>query len=224
MIKSTKWFLTFLLIFSSSLDFMIHRADSLVFDLVHQYFQCKNLKMIKTIDPKYGEYYTRDNSIKDNQLDDKFYRGLGLFDYGFDEAMQLVRSIYTETENCTISDQVFCDCVTKMYMTKDGDYSILFRNSTNFSQLKGIIQAFSIAFEAYLRIDNYGQSVSRYTYPTLFNFVVYNDFTKDRLIKSYNLPCLPHRNEMVILVFLSGHYKTSDIKIFQLIGSIQVSI
>ena len=117
------------------------RVKSECFELVQQYYECKNLVMI---DPNpINEYkiprkaYIPDSSIPNNQLKDTFYQSLNLTNMTMNQAMDLFLTIYTEIYNCS---SAFCNC-TKTgiiidYMNGEYNrYSLYFLNETTFDQV-----------------------------------------------------------------------------------------
>lgn len=170
------------------------------FDLVHQYYQCKHLKMVN----KYAEYgfafkYKPDSSVPNNALTDKFYQKLTSNEMNFDKAMNLFRKIYTETNNCSSE---FCRCVSQQIVDENGKYSMYFRNETIFPHAKKIIEAFIKKFESKLRNlknasefqyyfnENWKEDIFINTrdpnLKSLAQFCVNHDYTKNRLIYYHN--------------------------------------
>lgn len=116
------------------------QVDGICFDLVQQYFQCKRLKMVFTEE----EGWMPNSKIKNNFLNDTFYKSQNLSRMSLDEGFALIKKIYTETSDC---ESDFCDCVSvESYSQIAGefaDFSILFTNSTNFPHVKTIISEFN---------------------------------------------------------------------------------
>lgn len=127
-------------------------------------------------------------------LNDSFYKEFGLLNMSFDESMELFKSIYDELEDCETD---LCKCVTSSssssYVIGGDVYSVFFRDEALLQQIKGIISAFIEAYKASLRPTNVlvNECIAaldddtQLVLPTLCEFCVINDYSKDRL-KFYN--------------------------------------
>lgn len=163
------------------------QVDCQCANLIQQYYQCKHLKMTNNTSDSYKNYgigpaYVPDASIPNNQLTDKFYKGLNLGQMTFDQAMQLFWNIYNETNNC---NSAFCDCVIKGILDQATatPAKISFNNATIYPQMKSILQAFLNKYKPFL--SPYSQLSSYFSatqnFPTLNQFCVNYDYSKIRL-------------------------------------------
>ena len=189
---------------------IIREVKSECFELVQQYYECKNLIMIDPNnvakypnsyipDPNnlpYDSYYYRpkayipDPSIANNQLNDTFYESLNLTNMTIDQAMFLFRAIYNETYNCK---SAFCNC-TKTGIIMDymnGEYnrfSLYFLNKTTMEQMKIILSDFNTKFQSnmksYSSLQTFFKSKahSNQTLPTLAQFCMNYDYTDERFL------------------------------------------
>lgn len=180
--------IAFMLVFSTSTSWFAtnHQVNAEIYSFVKQYYECKKLKMIITSDLLGDEYYYPDPSVRDNSLDDSFYKSLRLDTMSFDDSMDLLRGIYGELdEKCTSE---FCECVRKR---KTGDAGGLLENfgvffqDDNFAGVKEII----VSLDRRLAADRESFEKSEYTrkylpefksQPTLSKFAYNNDFTEHR--------------------------------------------
>ena len=105
---------------------IIH-VNSQCLDFIRRYNQCK--------------------TNMDKELSDKFFENLVSEEMNFDKAMDLFRTIYTETYNCT-SD--FCRCAKVKINDKKGNYSVFFRQKDLFPHVKNIIESFIKKFKPIL--------------------------------------------------------------------------
>ena len=151
-----------------------------------QYSECKNLKMIKTLDFSNNTIYKPDPSITNNTLTDAYYQNF-LGNLTWDKAMNLMARIYAErsSKNCTSE---FCNCSRTLYDNFDADYGVLFRNKDMIEQVKRITRNFVNRFSnAYS--DSYKSSldwyIQRADLPTLSDFAINYEFSMARLM-SYN--------------------------------------
>jgi hypothetical protein len=180
------------------------------FELVQQYYECKNLVMIdpniniSTYPPdmfdasnkpnenyKYPpKTYIPNPSISNNQLSDTFYQSLNLTNMTMEQAMDLFRTIYTEVNNCS---SAFCNCtktgIIMDYMNGEYNrYSLYFLNETTFDQVKIILTEFNTRFKSDMK--NYSslqtffdlKNHSNQTLPTLAQFCMKYDYTDERFI------------------------------------------
>lgn len=167
--------LILILVFASLTTFI----DAQCVDLVHHYYQCKNLKMVDKTTLKnginfiydsfysYNEIYIPDPSIPNNSFNDSFYKSLKLDEKNFDWAMNIFRDIYIETDNCTSQ---FCTCMNKT-LSLYKNFKPFFRNEKIFHSMKQIIGSY---------IRKYNSSL-----------LSYNEITKKIKNKLYNkLPSL----------------------------------
>lgn len=142
---------------------VLEQVNGQCYDLIKQYYECKYLRMSKQNnswgDIDYRPVKSR-NHRHPNKLDDKFYRRQGLAKLDFDESMRLFRKIYDETENC---HSKFCKCVSFKHIDYYNNYSIWFRNETNYKQVKRIISAFNEKFES-----------KKLSFHDVFNPVIYS--------------------------------------------------
>ena len=167
---------------------IIREVKSECFELVQQYYECKNLVMIDP-NPK-NEYkvprkaYIPDPSIANNQLNDTFYQSQNLAQMTIDQAMGLFRTIYNETYNCK---SAFCNC-TKSVFGIYYQYSPYFLNETTFEQVKIILFDFNTRFQSNMR--NYSslqaffdsKTHSNQTLPTLAQFCMNYEYTDERFL------------------------------------------
>ena len=189
------------------------------FELIQQYYECKNLVMI---DPNNVTYppspfifdasnkpnenykyppktYIPNPSIPNNKLSDTFYQNLNLNQMTIDQAMDLFRSIYNEIYNC---NSAFCKCtktgIIMDYMNGEyNQYSLYFLNETTLNQIKIILSEFNSKFKpnmkSYSSLQTFFQSKihSNQTLPTLAQFCMKYDYTDERfLYYSGSIDCL----------------------------------
>lgn len=167
----------FILYYGLTLNFSLIRfssAQSICFDLIHQYYQCKTLKMIARRD-RFGPLYVPDRNVTNNTLNDEFYQTLGLQKKTFDEAIDLIKSIYVETKNNT---ELF-KCVGSRLID---NYALMFLNETITNQSKPIITSFANRFRPNLlpfrilqQMFAKGQNLT-----TLVQFCINYDYTYRR--------------------------------------------
>lgn len=194
---------TFLIIALISLK-TIDEINGQCMDLVQQYYQCKYLKMKKT-EKFWGEVYEPDPSIANNALNESFYVGKSVNKMNFDKAMTLFETIYLESDNCTQSKNEFCECVSLGHIDQHGNYSIYFRNRTNFVNAKKVIKAFVDKFKP--KLLSYGDlqyhwnfyQFSTLNLTSLIHFCMEYDYSENRL-QYYNTTysCFGYDNLMVI--------------------------
>ena len=166
-----------------------NRVNGQCYDLIHQYSQCKHLKMSKSNYSVYSytfERFTPVSNTSNNELTDRYYRKLkGM---SFEKAMNLFRKIYTETENCSSE---FCQCVSLGVIDLYGKYSMYFRNESIFRHVVKIIGAFHKKFEPKLLSYNdlkYSLEFDPYSsqnLSSLAQFCIKYDYSKNRL-RYYN--------------------------------------
>lgn len=175
---------------------LVGQADLKCYDLVRQYYQCKKLIMHKVNFSWDIIYYIPNYSIPNNRLDDSFFQKLGLENMPLNKAMDLFKQIYMETNNCTSE---FCNCVNFQFIDTNDQFSIYFRNETNFRQFNDIISAFNNKFSKFMYpIDYFTKLIFTYEFPTLTKFCITNEYTSQRL-NNYNntlMSCV-NRNESV---------------------------
>jgi hypothetical protein len=189
---------------------IIREVKSECFELVQQYYECKNLVMIdpNTVpkypnnyipDPNnlpYDSYnyppktYIRDATKPNNQLNDAFYQSLNLNQMTMDQAMVLFRTIYNETYNCK---SAFCIC-TKTGIIMDyingeyNRYNLYFLNKTTMEQMKIILSEFNTKFQSsmlnYSSLQTFFDSKthSNQTLPTLAQFCMNYEYTDERFL------------------------------------------
>lgn len=174
--------------------------------LTRQYFECKNLKMVKSALTHKCHYYRPDKSQPNNTLDDSFYQTLGLSDMNFNEAMDMIRGIYQENENC--SNPEFCDCVNKRLngptFWKQNN-SILFLNDTNYQDSLNIVSQFIERYSADIKSDEKIEQIyvrPKNNLPTLNKFCMANEYTFYRAcFYNYSIhQCFDHSNLFVSFI------------------------
>ena len=163
------------------------------YDLIDQYYSCKNLKMVHTTCSFYDTavpyssdnnntgsncIYEPDTSIPNNKLTDSFYRKKKLDKMSFNEAMNLFKKIYDEIDGC---DTEFCECVQKRSFYPV-PYDIYFRDDDTFKDVKKIIKAYNEKYQS--RMLPYEEI--KYNFPQggskiLQKFCAKYDFTNIRL-------------------------------------------
>lgn len=172
-------------IFLSGIGLLFHEADGLCFDLVKQYYECRYLKMKYYFDDYFyffDEFYAPDPDVPNNLVNDSIYQNLT--SYTFDQGMSLIQRIFQETDNCTSQ---FCRCVSHGYIDDTlyyGRQSILFRNATNFNQMKTIVADFGNKFRSQLLpLDEIHQDLNyeEHELPSLAKFCVELEFTYTRV-------------------------------------------
>lgn len=172
----------FILTVFSLISLDLNQVDSQCFDLIHQYNQCKHLKMEKPKRNLYEKYEPKTLERDRNELTDRFYRKLNSSDMNFDKAMKLFRMIYTEINNCTSE---FCECVSLGIIDDSkANYSMYFRDKNFFQHSKSIIEAFNKKFESNLlpfRDLEYQNEFSSLYSPSLAQFCINHDYSKNRL-------------------------------------------
>lgn len=177
---------TSLLMILSSLGVIVVVVDCSGVITLRQYSECKNLKMIKTLDSLNNTIYTPDPNIPNNTLTDAYYQKF-LGNLTWDKAMNLMSNIYAErsSKNCTSE---FCNCSRTSYDNFDADYGILFRNKDMVEQVKRITRNFINRF-SYAYSSDYKSSLDWYIQrahlPTLLDFVINYEFSMARLM-TYN--------------------------------------
>ena len=189
---------------------IITEVKSECFELVQQYYECKNLVMI---DPNNVTYppspfvfdasnkpndnykyppktYIPNPSIPNNKLSDTFYKNLNLNQMTMDQAMNLFRTIYTEMNNCS---SAFCNCtktgIIMDYMNGEYNrYSLYILNDTTLDQAKIIMSEFNSKFQSkmksYSSLQTFFNSKthSNQTLPTLAQFCMKYDYTDERFL------------------------------------------
>lgn len=160
-----------------------HLVDSQCFDLVNQYYQCRNLTMIKSRD-RLGEIYLPDAKVPNNTLSDSFYKSLGLDSMTFNQAINQFKSIYTEIVSC--KNSTFCDCIGSRYSK---NYAQLFTNDTILNQARPILSSFVTKNQASLLDFSILQNMfsDGIRLPTLAKFCVNYEFAGSRLTFYKNL-------------------------------------
>lgn len=168
---------------------LIQQINGQSFDLIKQYYECKHLKMIVKSDWK-GTYYARDESISGNKLNDTFFQNLGLTKMTFDQGMNFIKKIYTDTNKCYT---LFCNCTSwsfiESFNTTNNNYNvksykIYFRNESNFAGIKDILLRFYKEYQANL-FDSNNQNDLSYEYldkeyPTISKFLMRFDYTPSK--------------------------------------------
>ena len=161
------------------------------FELVQQYYECKNLVMVLD---KNNQTYIPSTLVPNNILDDAFYENLNLDGKTFDEAMDLFWQIYDETNNCNTE---LCKCVStgiidKYIGGKKHKFSLYFRNATNYEQMKIILSDFLEKFKSTLKpysdLEMFfkEKAHSNQVLPTLARFCMKYDYTDERFIYHNN--------------------------------------
>ena len=193
------------------------QVNGQTFELFKQYYECRNLTMILN-----GQTYVRDTSLPDNYLDDSFYQRLGLANMTYDQGMNLIRKIYTDTRNCTTR---FCNCVSwgfidglfdPNYQRIYNNYSIFFRNESNYpgvrlivsefyNETKWNLQSLNTIFytfsNSYYTYD-YGVYRRAFEYPSIIKFLLVHDFTRARLrTLKYSPSCAGNDNFQQVKTF-----------------------
>ena len=189
---------------------IITEVKSECFELVQQYYECKNLIMIDPNNvPKYPNDYIADpNNLPNdnynyppqtyipdptkpnNQLNDQFYQSLNLTQMTMNQAMDLIRAIYNETYNCS---SVLCNCtktgIIMDYMNGEYNrYSLYFLNETTLDQVKIILSEFNTKFQSnmksYSSLKTFFDSKTHnnQTLPTLAQFCMKYDYTDERFL------------------------------------------
>ena len=180
------------------------------FELVQQYYECKNLVMIdpniniSTYPPDMFDASNKPNenykyppktfipnpSIPNNQINDTFYQALNLTQMTMDQAMVLIRTIYNEVNNCS---SAFCNCtktgIIMDYMNGEYNrYSLYFLNETTLDQVKIILSEFNTKFQSNMKSYSSLQTLfdskthSKQTLPTLAQFCMKYDYTDERFL------------------------------------------
>lgn len=181
MIKIGK-FLTILIV----MIVRINRTSNSSITLIKQYYECKNLKMIKQ-ESHHGIIYLPDPSVAKNRLDDSFYERLGFANMTFDEAMELVKKIYNESTNDPTKPDKddFRTCVRSYARGDRDDHSEMFRNETILEQAKHIVSLFIKKNKKYTLPEREIQRKFREWRmsfaPALIKFLVNNDYSLDRI-------------------------------------------
>lgn len=180
----------FSLIVASLLVLCASWTDAQIFPFVKQYYECKNLKMIKSTDYYGREYYTPDESVEANTLDDSFYTGLGFDTMSIDDAMRVIKSIYDELpEDC---DTELCECVwLRRFQTVAERYAVFFETDERIESLTTIITSLDEKLSASrYSYEKYTSGFSSYedpeNYPTLTKFVYNNEYTYNRISQFKN--------------------------------------
>ena len=200
---------------------IIRGAKSECFELVQQYYECKNLVMI---DPNPinvykvpRKAYIPDSSIPNNQLNDTFYQTLNLTQMTMDQAMGLFRTIYNETYNCI---SAFCNC-TKSEFEEYYLYRLFFLNETTLDQVKIILSEFNTKFQSkmksYSSLQTFFDSKthSNQTLPTLAQFCMNYEYTDERFLYYNNsTDCFTDDAVSFFVLFIMCYhqfYKTFDL-------------
>lgn len=170
-------FLIFLLVTTLA----VNRVENSITQTLKQYFECQNLKMNKS---RVGtrEMYIPDTTIANNTLMDEFYRRV-LSNITYDQAMALVRRVYNETGRTCVTE--FCKCTQSMYLSRDTDFSPLFRDDIYFVQSKRIVSSFIEKFKSNFR-PQYNVTIARVIGRTdllsLIDFFVKFEFSLSRIL------------------------------------------
>jgi hypothetical protein len=198
------------LIFILALLNIITKVKSECFELVQQYYECKNLVMIDPNNVTYPESpfvfddsnkpiddnnyppktYIPDATKPNNQLNDAFYQSLNLNQMTIDQAMFLFRTIYNETYDCS---SAFCNCtktgIIMDYMNGEYNrYSLYFLNETTLDQVKIILSEFNTKFQSNMKSYSSLQTLfdskthSNQSLPTLAQFCMKYDYTDERFL------------------------------------------
>jgi len=177
--------------------FTIAQVKSECFELVQQYYECKNLIMrnINNPDSFPEKPYEPNPFYPNNKLNNTFYKNLNLDKMSFDQAMEFFRAIYNDTFNNSTTD--FYKCVStgiiNEYKYGNGNsFSTFFLNETNFKQMKTILSEFIIKFESnllpYSSLKDFFASKSHggQYLPSLAQFCMKFDYTDDRFNYYYD--------------------------------------
>lgn len=176
------------------------------FQLVKQYYECKNLVMIPNNFSYTHKHYYPDPNVPNNRLNDTFYQRIGLQNMTFDQAMSLFRTIFMEIRSCPRQTPFLCNCVNSLFSGTTVDQSVLFRNETVFAQVKLIVNTFITKFRPFLVSSQNGFLSDWFFHghdlPTLIQFFFNYDYTTTRLL-FYNeslTACQIDRMEKVIFL------------------------
>lgn len=185
------------IMFAAILSFPVStNADC--FDLIQQYYHCKNLKMIQNqIGPIRNWYPDPKQPI--TMLPESFYAAQGLSTMSFEQSMSLIQKIHKES-NCNSN---FCKCVSIGHIDRpgEGQYSLFFRNDVKFAQTKSIISHFNLNMAQYRlsfdQLKNHWNS----NLPTLTRFCLQNEFTYKRFsfFSAQSRTCLTKKDNSVRL-------------------------
>lgn len=165
---------------------IIH-VNSQCLDIIRRYNQCK--------------------TNMDKELSDKFFENLVSKEMNFDKAMDLFRTIYTETYNCT-SD--FCRCARVKVNDKKGNYSIFFRQKDLFPHVKIIIESFNKMFRPIrLSHDSINVLFVSYHQPNTLRFLqggefcIRHDYSANRLdFYKYEFTCSSLLSKANVFIFI----------------------
>lgn len=152
-----------------------------------QYYECRNLVMIKQLDYKNRTIYEPNPNITNNILSDQFYQRLGLANMTFDQAISFMGRIYTEIEKLSknASAARFLECVKTKYDYKDIIMTTIFRNETILAQAKRIVSAFIEKFKNNYS-SRYKDTLASYFgqsgLPTLTDFFIKNEICLSRIM------------------------------------------
>lgn len=165
----------FMILVSLSLIYQVNGGRAL--GLIRQYHECRHLKMYFN-----GEYYQRNESIANNTLADSFYSRLGLASMTFDQSMNFIRQIYTDTPTSCAS--LICNCTRLGYLDDDDYYGVYFRNASNFAGVKSIIAAYNTKHKPSLKSLQQAQESYAYDggkkYPTIVRFLMTAEYTSTK--------------------------------------------
>ena len=115
--------------------------------LIRQYHECRKLIMYLNPNGWNGPYYVRNTSIPNNELNDSYYASKGLDKMTFAQGMTLIRQIYLDTQN----KSYLSNCTSWGFIDQyNYNFSILFRNASNFAGFKTIIAGFNHRYKSSL--------------------------------------------------------------------------
>lgn len=175
------------LAFFSTICVVVDKVEGSGGQTLKQYYECKNLKMTKRVDNFNRTIYVPNPSIKNNLLNDSFYRSLGLANMNLDQALDFMGRIYLDIDKLSknASAANFVECTKTAYDHRDVTLVVLFRNATILAQARPIVSAFIEKFKSFYS-SNYNSVLTNYfgqaNLTTLYNFFVQNEFCLSRTI------------------------------------------
>lgn len=156
---------------------LINRVESECNDKMMQYYQCKNLKMVKH-NYSGNVWFYPNRSIPNNTLTDAFFNRT-LSNKTFNQAMDIFRQVYLES---TCNNDT-CLCIRARL---DGDYYVgryreFFLNSTTYTQFRSIVWTFINNNKQFMYKD-WKQWLIYDNTPSLHSFCHENEFTSVRFL------------------------------------------
>lgn len=183
-------FMLALLVLATTMAWM-RQADGQMFkayDLILQYNECQNLTMYFN-----NYYYVRNDSIANNTLSEARYQRL-LGKMTIDQGLAYFKKIFLVTKSPCKT--FICNCTSLGWKGQVlEDYSLFFRNDSNFNGVKSIVQAFNTKYKRYLRSVPDVLSIFNiyswnpfplYQSGNITQFLMTNDFTRDKFLY-YNI-------------------------------------